>query len=318
MKLPISVTGMIVHGHGNIRYAYYGLDLYPANSNHTVGSIAKVLRDLEDVLKFVSMQIFLDTHASPLFEALLEGGGVCNSSLPPPQSDSSVPRSLPPVLYIQLDSACSDNKNRYTFCFFSLLVANVVFREVYVNFMLVGHIHEDIDALFGRWSMRLQKHDYPTVPLLMKSFMDGESIPVIPHLIKEVPDFKGFIDSFIYKKGDALEGHTIARAFKFYRNPNNWPLMQYKHYCTNAKWLPKEGGGIRLWREDNEGKPILPTGEPSALAPQQMQNHSEIIKSIGGFINLWEMLSVEDSTGEYQRSHEHLIQYWKRVKLAMV
>jgi hypothetical protein len=43
MKLPVSVTNMIVHGHGDIRYAHYGLDLYPIDSNHTVGSVAKVL-----------------------------------------------------------------------------------------------------------------------------------------------------------------------------------------------------------------------------------------------------------------------------------
>jgi hypothetical protein len=30
------------------------------------------------------------------------------------------------------------------------------------------------------------------------------------------------------------------------------------------------------------------------------------------------ILSDEDSIGDYQRSHEHLIQYWERVKLAMV
>jgi hypothetical protein len=85
MKLPVSVTGMIAHGHGDIRYAHYGLDLYPADSNHTVGSVAKVLRDLEDIPKFVSRQIFPDSHASPLLEALLEGGNVCNSSNHPPK-----------------------------------------------------------------------------------------------------------------------------------------------------------------------------------------------------------------------------------------
>jgi hypothetical protein len=84
MKLPVSVTGMIVHGHGDIRYAHYALDLYPANSNHTVDSIAKVLRDLEDVPKFVSREIFPNSHASPLFDAILEGGEVCSSSLSPP------------------------------------------------------------------------------------------------------------------------------------------------------------------------------------------------------------------------------------------
>jgi hypothetical protein len=82
--------------------------------------------------------------------------------------------------------------------------------------------------------------------------------------------------------------------------------MQYKHYSIDAEWLPKKGGGIRLWKEDNEGKPILPTGESNAFTPQQMQNHSGIVKGIGGFINIWESLFVEDSTKEYRRSHEHL------------
>jgi hypothetical protein len=84
MKLPVSMTGMIAHGHGDIQYAHYALDLYPANSNHIVGSIAKVLRDLEDVPKFVSREIFPDNHALPLFDVVLEGGEVCNSSLFPP------------------------------------------------------------------------------------------------------------------------------------------------------------------------------------------------------------------------------------------
>jgi uncharacterized C2H2 Zn-finger protein len=85
MKLPVSVTGMIAHGHGDIRYVHYALDLYPANSNHIVGSIAKVLQDLEDVPKFISREIFPNTHATPLFDALLESGEVCNSLLLPPK-----------------------------------------------------------------------------------------------------------------------------------------------------------------------------------------------------------------------------------------
>jgi hypothetical protein len=66
----------------------------------------------------------------------------------PPQSKFVLPRSLL-VLNLQLDNACLDNKNKYTFCFFSLLVRNGLFWEVYVNFMLVIHTHDDIDALFG-------------------------------------------------------------------------------------------------------------------------------------------------------------------------
>ena len=94
MKLPVSMMGMIAHEHGDIRYAYYALDLYSANSNHIVGSIAKVLRDLEDVPKFVSRDIFLDNHTLPLFDAVLEGGEVYNSLLSLLQSKSIVPKTL--------------------------------------------------------------------------------------------------------------------------------------------------------------------------------------------------------------------------------
>jgi hypothetical protein len=66
-----------------------------------------------------------------------------------------------------------------------------IFTEVYVNFMLVGHTHDDIDALFGRWCILLGKENIPTIPLLMKSFMEIETIPYIPHFIEEVPDFNG-------------------------------------------------------------------------------------------------------------------------------
>ena len=56
-----------------------------------------------------------------------------------------------------------------------------------MNFLLVGHTHEDIDAMFGRWSCILRENDYPTLPMLIKSFMDVEPEPVIPQLIEEVP-----------------------------------------------------------------------------------------------------------------------------------
>jgi hypothetical protein len=47
MKLPVLVIGMLVHGHGDVRYAHYGLDIFAHDSNYTVGSFAELLRDLE-------------------------------------------------------------------------------------------------------------------------------------------------------------------------------------------------------------------------------------------------------------------------------
>jgi hypothetical protein len=82
---------------------------------------------------------------------------------------------------------------------------------VYVNFLLVGYTHEDINAMFGRWSYRLRANDYPILPMLMKSFMEAEKQPVIPHLIERVPNFKAFVDGFLCTGTNALEGHTNAQ-----------------------------------------------------------------------------------------------------------
>jgi hypothetical protein len=95
-----------------------------------------------------------------------------------------------------------------------------------VNFMLVGHTHNDIDALFGRRSMLLRKENFPTIPLLMRSFMDVKSILTILHLIEEVLDFKGFIVIYITEEDETFEGHTKAQNFKFFVDSNGCPMMK--------------------------------------------------------------------------------------------
>ena len=43
MKLPVFVTGMLAHGHGDVQYTHYGLDVFSHDSNYTIGSMAKLL-----------------------------------------------------------------------------------------------------------------------------------------------------------------------------------------------------------------------------------------------------------------------------------
>jgi hypothetical protein len=316
-KLPVSVTGMIAHGHGDVRYAHYGLDIFPHDSNYTVGSFAKLLRDLELPPKYSSRQLFVGSGSAPLFRAVLSGAHMCNSSLRPAPEVPIPGSSLPPILNVQMDNATGDNKNRFVFCFWSLLVAKKIFREVYVSFMLVGHTHDDIDALFGRWSMVLKKDNFPTIPSLMKSFMDVDSVPTIPHLIEEVPDFKGFIENSILEGEDALVGHTKVQQFKFYLDSTGCPVMKFKRYCTDTDWLPKEGGGIKLWREDEEGQSLWPRGEPKPVALLPMRSVEDISKGLSGFIKHWETLCDEDRSGEYRRRYEHLAFYWRAVKATL-
>ena len=62
---------------------------------------------------------------------------------------------LPPHLYVQLDNCWRENKNKYFFAYLCLLVELKVFVDVEVNFLMVGHTHEDIDQVFSRYPMHL-------------------------------------------------------------------------------------------------------------------------------------------------------------------
>ena len=44
LKLFVFVTIIIAHGHGDKKYAQYALDLYPADSNCTIGFIARLFQ----------------------------------------------------------------------------------------------------------------------------------------------------------------------------------------------------------------------------------------------------------------------------------
>jgi hypothetical protein len=151
----------------------------------------------------------------------------------------------------------------------------------------------------------------------MKSFMDCETQPVIPHLIEEVPDFKRFVEGYLSTGDDSLQGHSQAQQFKFYKDSNGWPLMQYKILCTDVDWLPKEGGGIRLWKERTDGGPKVPSGSPLPLAPQQMRCFDEICKGLDGYIALWGAMANQDLSGEFRRKNEPVRRYWEGVRSAL-
>ena len=72
---------------------------------------------------------------------------------------------------------------------------------------MVGHTHDNIDTSFIRLSMKLHKEDFPIILLFIKSYMDLNNMPVIPHMIEEKPYFNVFIKPYILKGVDHLVGH---------------------------------------------------------------------------------------------------------------
>ena len=118
------------------------------------------------------------TATTPFFT--IEGGDKETTSSQILQPGSShiasdaLPKStfcaLPENLLLQLDNCAGENKNRYLFAYLSLLVAKGVFKTVQLGFLMVGHTHEDIDALFSRFSEKLRTGMTFTFPHLMDAF----------------------------------------------------------------------------------------------------------------------------------------------------
>ena len=83
--------------------------------------------------------------------------------------------------------------------------------------------------------------------------------------------------------------------------------MKYKLFCTYVEWLGEEGAGIKIWKEDAQGRTLWPLGEPLLLPQRTMRGVEDIERGILGFVKYWEDLYNVDVTREYQRQYEHLV-----------
>lgn len=46
-QIPMSLIGILIHGHGDGTYAHYGTALWPSDSNYFISSLCRVLRVLK-------------------------------------------------------------------------------------------------------------------------------------------------------------------------------------------------------------------------------------------------------------------------------
>ena len=91
---------------------------------------------------------------------------------------------------MQLDNRARGNKNSNVFGYLSMLVDEGLFKNIKVNFLLVGHTHDHIDQMFSRFSKKLARCDAFTLPMLSRLITEAYTPkPDVQHL-DEVYDFK--------------------------------------------------------------------------------------------------------------------------------
>jgi hypothetical protein len=89
-------------------------------------------------------------------------------------------KPLPKKLSLQMDNCVKDNKNQHLLVFLSLLKAKEVFEEFQLGFLVVGHMHENIDGNFCYLSKKLKRKNNYVLVNLMKEFMVSQKQPFIP------------------------------------------------------------------------------------------------------------------------------------------
>jgi len=90
----------------------------------------------------------------------------------------------PPHLWIQVDNAGGENKNRHILRFLSVLVDRAVFRSCVLSFLQVGHTHEDIDGIFGIMSKGIQQLQEWDSPQQMCEHLDQ----IFDYALAQLPD----------------------------------------------------------------------------------------------------------------------------------
>ena len=137
------------------------------------------------------------------------------------------------VLYLQVDGATGENKNRHLMEFCAYLVAIGVFKKIKVSFLPVGHTHEDIDQLFSRIAARIRNIGFHTVEDL--AVLITASTTPAPIVFTQLPknfDLKAHFGKVGFNNWDQI---TKFRAYKIQLHPDGYPVVFNRRNMAGTK-----------------------------------------------------------------------------------
>ena len=143
-------------------------------------------------------------------------------------------------IYVQLDN-CNTNKCSTVIVACALLVKLGICRKIKVNFLEVGHIYEDIDALIGSVVTKLRPTDLRTFEERITAIKNA-----LNHIeegqVKDVEEVIGISDYEVALANYTPPGITGLMQIKEFRikaNAEGDPVFLYKSNSTIDGWLPK-------------------------------------------------------------------------------
>ena len=163
---------------------------------------------------------------------------------------SNDPLDMPQHIIFQFDN-CPENKNKFVFAYFALLVQEGHFTKIEVFFLIVGHTHASIDQYFSVISRQIYWCNFLGSPLALEQLLSRESFDMFswsraktkvsvkakPLLVRKI--------SVVYNMNQAL-APLINNTIKYYPIPHRFVFemyygvcaMQYSMFSTHKVLLP--------------------------------------------------------------------------------
>ena len=140
--------------------------------------------------------------------------------------------------------ACAgDNKSYVVFAFLALLVQSQLIQQVHINFMPVGHTHEDVEGFFGNLASKLQYQSAMGIEDMLRHIRESrvaDGAPVKAWVMKEMMDAKAYLKNLLPAKPGGI---TTARSFRLMESSN--PLTFF-----NVR-LEFRGHSLKKWSRGN-------------------------------------------------------------------
>lgn len=218
----------------------------------------------------------------------------------------------PSILYLQLDNTSKDNKNQTVFAYLSWLVKEGIFREIYVNFLPVGHTHEDIDQLFSVISGKLRNNDAYTFTQwkheIFGAFNDENDRITSIEYIWALRNFRQWLAPYARS---AYQGIRECYHYKIYMYRNE-AVMSYIKY---EYMLHMDGG--QYWPQDQPQSWLTGTveGEPEIDAtcgtwPSEHTGKANVTDRDSYFVELCKLLRLPTNRATQEDINEW--QQWLR------
>jgi hypothetical protein len=141
-------------------------------------------------------------------------------------------------IYVQLDN-CNSNKCTTFIVACALLVKMGICKKIKVNYLEVGHTHEDIDGLIGTVVTKLRTMDLPTFEKRVDAIKDAlnkadAQIKAVDQIIG-ITDYERIIDPYF----PTSSGIMHIKEFRITANDDGVPSFLYKSNSTIDGWYPR-------------------------------------------------------------------------------